>query len=225
MKIGLIYTGITPELKELVERYVHSNLGDEVELLTYQNGEILAKVREAGYVTGEAAALLTEMIVQAMKEGVDAILNLCSSVGEVIDSLQDFGKYCGIPIVRIDEDMCREAVKCGTRIGLIATLPTTLEPTHNTVKRLAREMGKDVTLIHGLVEGAFGLDQEQFKEKLLHRVGEIEQEVDVIVLCQGSMAYCEELIHTTYQKVVLSSPRFGGIGLKEALQKKGVISC
>ena len=57
------------------------------------------------------------------------MLNLCSSVGEVADSAQDVAKYIGVPIVRVDEEMCREAVRKGQRIGVMATLPTTLEPT------------------------------------------------------------------------------------------------
>lgn len=49
--------------------------------------------------------------MKAAEEGVDAMLNLCSSVGEVADSVQDVAKYIGVPIVRVDEEMCREAVR------------------------------------------------------------------------------------------------------------------
>ena len=52
--------------------------------------------------------------------------------------------------------------------------------------------------------------------------GEIAGKVDVILFAQGSMAYCEEYIHEKYQKMVLSSPRFGARALKEAIIKKGI---
>ena len=65
--------------------------------------------------------------------------------------------------MRVDEEMCREAVRQGKRIGVMATLPTTLNPTKNTILRVAREMNRQVELVDALVDGGFGLDQEQFK--------------------------------------------------------------
>lgn len=223
MKAALVYTSTTPELIELVEREVRKNIGDEAELLSYQNPDVLVKTRDAGYVTPEAAALLIEMFVQAVKDGADAILNICSSVGEVADSVQDMAKYVGVPIVRIDEEMCRDAVRKGVRIGVMATLPTTLEPTKNTIRRVARELGKNVTLVDCLVDGAFGLNPEDFKKLMLEYAKKIQNEVDVILLCQGSMAYCEGLMEETCKKPVFSSPRYGAVELRKALVAKGLI--
>lgn len=66
--------------------------------------------------------------MKAVGEDCEAMLNLCSSVGEVADAAQDAAKYIGVPIVRVDEEMCREAVRQGKKIGVVATLATTLEP-------------------------------------------------------------------------------------------------
>ena len=147
MKVGLIYTSTTPELIELVEQEVKKQLGDDVELYSLQDPSILADVRAAGYVTTAPAARLIGMYMKAAEEGVDAMLNLCSSVGEVADSAQDVAKYIGVPIVRVDEEMCREAVRKGQRIGVMATLPTTLEPTKGTILRMARECNRHVELV------------------------------------------------------------------------------
>ena len=121
------------------------------------------------------------------------------------------------------EEMCREAVRQGKRIGVMATLPTTLNPTKNTILRVAREMNRQVELVDALVDGGFGLDQEQFKALMSEYAGTIADKVDVILFAQGSMAYCEEYIHEKYGKVVLSSPRFGAAALKDALVKKGLM--
>lgn len=222
MKIGLVYTGVTPELIELVNAEVKKQIGD-VEIINYKDPSIIEEVVKHNNVTVAPAARLVMMYMQAMQDGADAILNNCSSVGEVADACQDLAKYIGIPIVRIDEEMCREAVKMGKRIGIMATLQSTLVPTKNTVKRMAREMNKEIELIDVLVEGGFGLDQEQFKELMTKYAGEIVDKVDVILFAQGSMAYCEQYICKKYNKPVLSSPRFGAIALKEALIKKGLI--
>ena len=211
------------QLIELVEKEVGDVLPRETEVASYQDPSILAEVRDAGYVTAPPAARLVGMYMTAVSEGADAILNLCSSVGEVADAAQDIARYTGIPIVRVDEEMCREAVRQGKRIGVMATLPTTLNPTKNTILRVAREMNRQVELVDALVDGGFGLDQEQFKALMSEYAGTIADKVDVILFAQGSMAYCEEYIHEKYGKVVLSSPRFGAAALKDALVKKGLM--
>ena len=225
MKIGIVYTSTTSELIETVNCEIQKQLGDAPELLNYQDPSILAEVREAGYVTAPPAARLVSMYMQAVCDGADAILNCCSSVGEVADAAQTIAKYTGIPIVRIDEEMCREAVRCGDRIAVLATLPTTLEPTKNTINRVAREMNRHVTLTDGLIEGAFGIDQEQFKKMLCDKAAEVASSVDVIVLAQGSMAYAEQAIYEAIQKPVLSSPRFGAAALAQALSVKERKTC
>lgn len=223
MKVGLIYTSTTPELIELVEQEVKKQLGENVELYSLQDPSILADVREAGYVTAAPAARLIGMYMQAVEAGCDAMLNLCSSVGEVADCAQDAARYLGVPIVRVDEEMCREAVRRGSRIGVMATLPTTLTPTKNTVARVAREAGKNVELVDCLVDGAFGLDQEQFRTRLTEAAAAIIDKVDVVVLAQGSMAYAEPHLESVYGKAFLGSPRFGAAELKKALERKGTI--
>ena len=223
MKVGLIYTSTTPELIQLLEEEVIKQLGSDVELLSLEDASILAEVREAGYVTTAPAARLIGMYMKAAEAGVDAMLNLCSSVGEVADCAQDAARYLGVPIVRVDEEMCREAVRKGQKIAVMATLPTTLEPTKNTINRVAREMGRHVELVDVLVDGGFGLDQEQFKALMAEYAGKVAGDVDVILFAQGSMAYCEEYIADMYHKIVLSSPRFGAVALKEALVAKGVM--
>ncbi|WP_130891453.1 aspartate/glutamate racemase family protein [Fusobacterium ulcerans] len=223
MKVALVYTSTTPELIELVEKEVGKVLPGGTEILSYQDPSILADVRAAGYVTPAPAARLIGMYMEAISAGADAVLNICSSVGEVADSVQDVAKYTGIPIVRIDEEMCRDAVRNGNKIVVMATLPTTLEPTKNTIKRVAREMNKHVELIDCLVDGAFGLDQEQFKTLMTEYAGKVADKADVILFAQGSMAYCEDIIREKYGKMVASSPRYGAPALRDALIAKGMI--
>ena len=223
MKVALVYTSTTPELIDMVEREVRENIGQDAEIISLQDPSILAQVREAGYVTPAPAARLIGMYMDAIGQGADAVLNICSSVGEVADSVQTAAAYIGVPIVRIDEDMCREAVRLGSRIGVLATLPTTLEPTKGTINRVARAMGRHVTLVDGLIDGAFGLDQAQFRRLLLEAAGKIIDQVDVIVLAQGSMAYVEKDITAAYGKPTRSSPRFGAVALKKARAEKGLL--
>ena len=223
MKVALVYTGVTPELIELVEHEVKSQLPADTEIVSHKDPSIIADVVKAGYVTQDTAARLVKMFMESVEEHADGILNICSSVGDVADASQDLARLTGVPIVRIDEEMCREAVRLGKRIGVMATLPTTLNPTKNTVLRVAQEMGRRVELVDALVEGGFGLNPDQFKELMTKYAKEIADKVDVILFAQGSMAYCEQYIADIIGKPVLSSPRFGAIALRKAMEVKGLI--
>jgi len=223
MKVALIYTSTTPELIELVEKEVKSQLPSETSIISFQSPEILRSIREAGYVTAEAAAALVTLFMRAVQEGADAMLNICSSVGEVADAIQPLAKYLGIPIVRIDEEMCREAIKSGKKIAVMATLPTTLEPTKGTLLRVAREMDCSVELVDCLVEGAFGINKDGFAKKMLEYAENVIDQADVILLAQGSMAYCQKVLSDAYKMPVFSSPGYGAKALRKALVEKGLI--
>ena len=223
MKIGLIYTSTTPELIASVEQAVKQAVGENVEMISKSDPDIIKEVREAGFVPPKAAARLIGMYMQALGEDCDAVLNCCSSVGDVADSAQGIACYLGMPIVRIDEEMCREAVRLGGIVAVMATLQTTLEPTKNTLRRVAREMGRQVELVDCLVEGAFGLNLEQFKARMLESAQTIAGQADLILFAQGSMAYCQEYIAQHIGKTVLSSPWYGARALRSALQMKGML--
>ena len=96
-----------------------------------------------------------------------------------------------------------------------------VETAPDIIRRMARECNKAVELVDCLVDGAFGLDQDQFKARMTEMAATIADKVDVIVFAQGSMAYCEEYIAEKFGKVVVSSPRFGAAELKKALIAKG----
>ena len=222
MKVALVYTGTTPELVSLLENEVRKNIGEDAQIISSADPSILAEVRDAGYVTPKAAARLMGMYCAAVAQGADAILNICSSVGETADAFRTAAAYIGVPVVRVDEEMCREAARCGKRVGVLATLPTTLAPTRNTVERTAREMGRHVELVDGRVN-AFKMDQERFRALLIEEAKKMIGRADVIVLAQGSMAYVEEDIEKATGIRTLSSPRFGAVALRKALEAKGLI--
>lgn len=224
MKIGLIYTGTTPELTETVEQEFRRQLGDSPELYSYRDPSILAEIRNAGRVTAVSAIKLIQLYLQAVKDGADVTLNLCSSVGEVVDSMQVMAEFLDVPIIRVDGEMCRQAVMMGSKIAVVATLPTTMAPTKNAILRAARESGKRVEVIDVLLDGAFGAEPEQFKAQMVSALRDAVKRADVILFAQGSMAYCEKYISQLYRKPVLSSPGFGVAEVKKALLKKGYLS-
>ncbi|WP_112611614.1 aspartate/glutamate racemase family protein (plasmid) [Rhizobium sp. WW22] len=128
---------------------------------------------------------------------------------------------CPVPLFRIDEGMAKAAVEHGNRIGVMATLSTTLVPTMDLLKRQAHEAGKDVMIDDVLVQGAFQLlaggDVETHNAQLRQALEELSQKVDVIVLAQASMA--RAVRGMTHCIPVLTSPVFGIENVKRRLEQ------
>lgn len=210
MKVAVIYTATTPELVAGVEAELKKNFaGQPVEFVSYQDASILQEARENGGVTPGCARRLMNLYEQAVREGADILLNACSSVGDVAKLAQPLYELCGIGFVRIDEDMANAAVKAGSRIGVVATVSTTLEPTKRLLQECADRQGKKITLVDALADGAFGLNPEQFKQKLIDTGAQVKDKVDVLLFAQGSMAYAEEDVSKALGLPVFSSIRPG----------------
>jgi len=155
---------------------------------------------------------------QAQSLGVDAILNQCSSVGEVADAIRPF---ISVPIVKIDEAMARKAVSLGKKIAVVATVPTTVGPSVRLVEEMARQAGKDVEVETHLVKDAMMIliekgDVETHNKMVLGEVEAAAETCDVVVLAQGSMTVLLPLLGHI-KKPVLSSPRLGVEYMKEVL--------
>ena len=220
VKVALIYTVTTPELKEDMLREVTKELGT-VEILNYEVPEVFEEIRSMGYVTAPPAAKLIKTYMDAIEDGADAILSICSTTGDIAYSMQETAKYIGVPILIVNEEMCREAVRRGEKIALMATFQSSVDPTRNIITRVSREMGKHVEMKEVLVEGGFGLEPDQFRALMAEKAKTVADWADVIVFTQGSMAYCEAYIANMYNKTVLSNPGFGAKALKAALIEKG----
>jgi len=116
-----------------------------------------------------------------------------------------------VPVLRVDQPMADQAVQLGRRIGVIATLSTTLEPTSDLVKRRAAAAGKEIVLVSKLCEGAFEAlmsgDAATHDKKVGDALKQLSNEVDVIVLAQASMARVVDTLSDAERKVpILTSP-------------------
>ena len=117
----------------------------------------------------------------------------------------------GVPVLRVDQPMADRAVAIGKRIGVIATLSTTLEPTADLIQRRAAHASKQIELTSRLVEGAFEAlmagDGATHDTKVATALKELSQHVDVIVLAQASMARVVESLKAEDKSVpILTSP-------------------
>ena len=190
----------------------------EVNVNHIADSSLIKEVIANNMVTPAVRRRLLAYYNAAADAGADVVFNTCSSVGDVAD----YGNtYAPIPVFRIDQPMAAQAVAVYNRIGVISTLPTTLDPTCRLLKNEAKKVGREVTLVEVLADGAFAAGQsgdgETHDRLIAEAAGRIANQVDAFVLAQGSMARMEQRLSDLTGKPVLSSPVLGVKGLRKFL--------
>ena len=178
---------------------------------------LIAEVIANNGVNHSVLRKLCAYFVLAEQSGADLILNMCSSVGEAADIA---AKMVTIPVVKIDERMTEEACQTGTRIGVVATLSTTMGPTVRLVQKSADKMGKKVEITEAVCQGAFEKlttgDRKAHNDIVIKTIRDLTRQVDVVVCAQGSMhALLPDLGKTPVP--VLTSPPLGSKHAVEVL--------
>ena len=165
-------------------------------------------IREKGMPPLTAKRLVGH-VVAAGEAGADYVLVTCSSMGRAVEASR---VVCGATVLRVDEPMADQAIGTGRRIGVVATLPSTLEPTVDLIRRRAAAAGTEVNISAEVVEGAFEAVMagrgEEHDAKVAAALRRMAAQVDVIVLAQASMARVVDALSPGDKPVpILSSPR------------------
>lgn len=176
----------------------------------------------AGRLRGVTIRRLLGQIASAEEAGADAVMVTCSSIGPGVALGQ---KLFEIPVVRVDEAMAEKAVHLGKRIGVAATLRTTLEPTVALLREKAAEAGREIEIVESLCSGAFDAvlagDTQTHDRLLREALMRDLNGVDLIVLAQASMArIVKELPDGALSAQVLSSPELAVQRAREVLASR-----
>ncbi|OAM89453.1 aspartate/glutamate racemase family protein [Termitidicoccus mucosus] len=169
---------------------------------------LVRAIGERGALTPDIARRVAAYVSSAEAGGADHILVTCSSIGPAVEASAPFS---AVPVLRVDQPMADEAVRRGKRIGVIATLRTTLEPTADLVRRRAALAGRDIALTARLCEGAFEAlmsgDAGKHDALVAAALRELSARVDVILLAQASMARVVDTLPESERRVpILASP-------------------
>ncbi len=204
--VFLVHTSFV-SVQHLTELF--QELGPDLELRHIVDDSLLKEVLANGGVTPAVRRRMRGYYQAAELAGASLIFNQCSSVGEAADAA---ARAVRVPVVKVDTAMAEEACRIGSRIGVVATLETTLGPTCRLIEATAKRMRKRVVVTRGLVKGAFeklvGGDRARHNAMVLEAIRALAQKVDVVVCAQGSMvAILPELGPTPVP--VLTSPRLG----------------
>lgn len=203
--LGLIHTSATlvPVFQQLCNQYLQG-----VNVFNIVDDSLIKDVISKGELTANTARRVVNYVGSAEAAGADFILVTCSSIGAAVEASAPLTK---VPVLRVDQPMADLAVQTGTKIGVVATLPTTLAPTSDLVKRRAAIAGKEIQLTSRLCEGAFEAlmsgDAAKHDEMVANALRELSTQVDVILLAQASMArVVDSLAEADKRVLIIASP-------------------
>jgi len=203
--LGLVHTSATlvPVFAQLCKEKLPG-----VNVFNIADDSLVKGIIAAGSLTPVIARRVAGYLESAELAGADYILVTCSSIGPAVEA---GAKLIGVPVLRVDQPMADQAVTVGKKIGVIATLATTLEPTADLISRRAALAGKKIELTSQLCEGAFAAlmagDGATHDAKVAAALKELSQRVEVIVLAQASMARVVETLASADRCVpILASP-------------------
>lgn len=203
--LGLIHTSATlvPVFQKLCADYLPG-----VNVFNIVDDSLIKDVIAKNELTNNTARRVVNYVGSAEAAGADLIMVTCSSIGSAVEAS---AALTNVPVLRVDQAMADIAVQTGSKIGVIATLPTTLEPTSDLVQRRATAAGKQIELTSILCEGAFDAlmsgDTDKHDQMVAKALIELSSKVDVIVLAQASMARVVDTLPDADKKVpILASP-------------------
>ena len=204
-RLGLVHTSATlvPVFAQLCKEKLPG-----VETFNIADDSLVKGIIAAGSLTAQISRRVASYLESAELAGADYIMVTCSSIGPAVEA---GAKLIGVPVLRVDQPMADKAVQTGKRIGVVATLRTTMEPTADLISRRAQAAGKHIELTTKLCEGAFEAlmsgDAAAHDAKVAAALKELSQQVDVIVLAQASMARVVDTLPAADKRVpILASP-------------------
>lgn len=215
-KIAVIYTSLGPLVNSFYQ--VLRETLDGCEIIRIADDSLIRDVKKLGAPDENIKKRTFLHIESAIEAGANMVIIACSSVGEVAQEAD--AKY-PVPVVRIDEGMMDCALDTGNRIGVIASLGTTIEPTVNFLRAKAEERGMEPQIVSCVAEGAYealNSGNSTLHDSLITDAArKLAESVDVILLAQGSMARLEEPLSRELPVPVLSSPKTCALAVKKSL--------
>ena len=203
--LGLIHTSATlvPVFQQLCKEMLPG-----IQVFNIVDDSLIKDVIARGELTSQTARRVVDYVGSAEAAGADYILVTCSSIGAAVEMA---ASLTTVPVLRVDQPMADLAVQTGKRIGVVATLSTTLGPTSDLVKRRAALFGNEIELTSKLCEGAFEAlmngDTATHGAMVADALKELSSQVDVILLAQASMARVVDGLAENDKRVpIIASP-------------------
>ena len=161
----------------------------DIEVFNIMDDSLLAESLENKGATPAVIKRIQFYFMAAEAMGADVAMCTCTTVALASRTARN---YVSIPVFNIDEPMARQAVHMGTKLGIVATVPTSPAATQRLLEYEAEQAGKSIDIQIVCNEKAFThLQQGEVArhDQLVHQeMDKLAEKVDVLVLGQISLA-------------------------------------
>ena len=189
----------------------------EAEVINVMDEGLLADFD--GEITPQLRRRMSNLIGYCQDNQADAIGLACSVYAPVVDSAKDL---VDVPLVSSYGPVMADAVKAGTRVGLIASVAATLRDAEHYLRLAAEEAGKEVEPVICLAEDLITVMRAEglpgLERRLEEEVLKLAPDVDVVLLGQFSFAAALAHLQKVSPVPVLSAPHSSARALKALLE-------
>ncbi len=205
--LGFVHTSfiLVQPLRDLARRLLPG-----IETFHAVDESLLHDILQAGGLAPGVVARLARLAFNAQEAGAAAIVLTCSSASPAVPAIQAMLR---VPFLAIDEAMAEQAVGVGRRIGLLATVRTTIDPTRRLLEAKALARGHEIEILADVRTEAFDAlaagDRARHDALVAQACRDLSGKVDVIVFAQGSMAPLAEQLAPEMPIPLLTSLAFG----------------
>lgn len=150
--------------------------------------------------------------------GADAVMVGCSTMNRSAEHARPMVR---VPVLQIDRPMMDKAVRIGPRVGLLATLDTTVPSSTRILELAAKEAGREIEIVQLFSGEAYEAlrrgDSATHDRLVLELIASAQERVDVVVLAQLSLALLEDQVQG-FKIPVLNSGREGFSHARQVLE-------
>lgn len=201
--VALIHTVKT--LATSFDDRLKSYIDEEIKVHNLLDDFLANNPNEIGVFTKENYNRLYNDIKTQELTGADIIVVTCSTLTPIVELIRPFIK---VPLIAIDDQMSKEAVKRGDKILILATAISTKEPLTKKLIGDANKINKNVSVDFMVNSEAFEAMKAvnmKLHDELLLSVAKDIKGYDCVVLAQASMAHLDKKIEEVCGVPVLSS--------------------
>lgn len=177
--------------KSVIEPFAEPWLKEnpDVEITNIMDDSLLSESLSNGGPTKKVIQRMVLYYQAAEATGADVLMCSCTTMGPGTRAARQMIKK---PLFNIDEPMAKEAVAKGGKLGILATVPTSAPATRALLEMEAEEQNKEIIVKTVINEQAFEYllagEVEKHNELVCQELEKLQNEVDVIVLGQISLA-------------------------------------
>jgi Asp/Glu/hydantoin racemase len=167
----------------------------------------------AGVLTVELSARISALANYAISAGASGILYTCSAFGDAIEAVK---QRVRMPVLKPNEAMFAEAIAHGSRLGLLATFPASVNSMTRELQALAPHVELETACVPQALTALHAGDTAQHDALLVALAPKLGH-CDAIMLAQFSTARARDAVARVVKCPVLASPDSAVLAMRKAL--------